>query len=203
MKNDISQIQCQECKDIKPRADFKGWAVKKGDQLYCKDCRRMFQWRTKNNNTIEYRKEYYSRPEIRERQKVHHKKYIERIKLDPEKLKNHRKKINSRSRHFRKIHPLRRISKYLCNQDKNSTITAFDLWKIAKHQKCLCALTGRPLTTDNVSPDHIVCRTHNGSSNIDNIRLVVKEVNVARNVLSDDAFINLCNDVIKWKSLNK
>jgi hypoxanthine phosphoribosyltransferase len=196
MNTNIPQIKCIECKELKPETDFKSWAVKENKQLYCKECRRKISWRIKNNNTVEYRKEYYNKEEVKKRQKIHNKNYWQRLKSNPEKLADFYKKTQEKKKIRWNKHPFKRLSMKLKLRDKNSTVKPIDLWHITKYQKGKCVLTGRKLTNENVSPDHIICLTHGGLTEPKNIRLVVKEVNNARGVLSDADFVKLCKDVV-------
>lgn len=77
-------------------------------------------------------------------------------------------------------------------------ISAFDLWKIAKRQKCKCALTGVQLTGETVSPDHMIPKSKNGQNIPSNIRLVLRSVNIMRHNLDDTTFFNLCKAVVKY-----
>lgn len=97
-------------------------------------------------------------------------------------------------------HPFVRIAKSLKKRDKSSTLTKFDIWKIARRQKLKCALTGRKLINSNISPDHIVPLSKGGTTSLENIRLVIKEVNLCRQTLSDIDFIEMCKDVVKFNS---
>jgi 5-methylcytosine-specific restriction endonuclease McrA len=58
-----------------------------------------------------------------------------------------------------------------------------------------CALTGRPLTLESVSIDHVVPVSNGGDSSVDNLELVAMEVNTAKGTLSRKAFVELCVDV--------
>jgi hypothetical protein len=75
-------------------------------------------------------------------------------------------------------------------------IAAIELWGLAKKQKLKCALSGRQLTNLNISPDHIIPISKGGIHSISNIRLVDRDINIARQSLSDEEFIQLCKDVI-------
>jgi 5-methylcytosine-specific restriction endonuclease McrA len=77
-------------------------------------------------------------------------------------------------------------------------VRPFDLWRLAKKQKCKCALTGQSLTKDNVSLDHIQPVSLGGNNNFDNLRLVTKRVNVARQNMTDLEFLQLCRDVVGY-----
>jgi 5-methylcytosine-specific restriction endonuclease McrA len=89
------------------------------------------------------------------------------------------------------------------NKRSESTdkISAVDLWKVAKRQKLICPLTGDKLTTENVSVDHIIPRSKGGKNTLDNVRLVVYYVNVAKNDLTDEEFLKLCKRVVNHFSL--
>lgn len=78
-------------------------------------------------------------------------------------------------------------------------LTAFDLWKQAKKQKLLCALTGIKLTKETMSVDHIIPMSKGGSNEPQNIRLVDKDVNLARRALTDEQFFALCQNVVNYK----
>ena len=78
-------------------------------------------------------------------------------------------------------------------------LTAGDLWKIAKKQKLLCVLTGIKLTRENMSVDHIIPMSKGGSNEPQNIRLVDKDVNLARRALTDEQFFALCRNVISYQ----
>ena len=47
----------------------------------------------------------------------------------------------------------------------------FDLWKIAKKQKCKCAITGLKLTPETVSVDHIISVSNGGKHTVFNQRI--------------------------------
>ena len=78
---------------------------------------------------------------------------------------------------------------------KKTTITYFDFWKLAKKQKLICPLTGRKLTNETISIDHIKPIGNGGKHELDNLRLVCLDANIARNDLGDANFFQLCKDV--------
>lgn len=112
-------------------------------------------------------------------------------KADPKYIEARKK----RSNRYWTRHVFMYLAKRLRHNGK-SDITGADLWKLAKKQKLLCSLTGRRLTRDNVSVDHICHKVNGGLNAIDNIRLVVKEANFARHTMTDDAFVKMCQDVV-------
>ena len=129
---------------------------------------------------------------------ANNKKWYEKHK-HTEKYKEKRR-IKQKNHYYR--HPFIRIAKAIKKGDKTSLLNKFDIWKIAKRQRLICALTGRKLTYDNMSPDHIIPLSKNGTSTIENIRLVIKEVNLCRQTLTDDEFVKICMDVVKYNTKN-
>lgn len=93
-------------------------------------------------------------------------------------------------------HTFLRLAKNVKRKDNKTQLTAFDIWKLAKRQKLICPLTGRRLTSDNISVDHIKHKKEGGKSIIENSRLVVKEANLARHIMSDADFLIMCQDVV-------
>jgi len=96
------------------------------------------------------------------------------------------------------FHRLSRQANYLY---KNGTLTSFDLWKIAKKQKLKCALSGVKLTCDNASLDHLISKSRGGVNIPSNVRLVIKEINIARQIMTDEQFISMCQNVVKFNNL--
>jgi len=69
---------------------------------------------------------------------------------------------------------------------------------LLKFQEYRCALTGRPLSTETVALDHIVPMSRGGQHNIDNAQALHKEVNKAKGTMSNEDFIQMCREVVKW-----
>ena len=97
-------------------------------------------------------------------------------------------------------HVFKRLAKSANRQYKNGTVTPFDLWKIAKKQKCKCVFTGQKLTSDNMSADHIISKSKGGLNVPSNIRLVLKPINIARQNMNDEEFVDLCKSVVNYSS---
>lgn len=91
-----------------------------------------------------------------------------------------------------------RLVKAIKKRDKSATITPMEVWSIAKRQKLKCALSGRQLTSTDISPDHIIPFSKGGKSDKSNIRLVTKQVNIMRHIMSDEELISLCNDIVRF-----
>ncbi len=81
---------------------------------------------------------------------------------------------------------------------KNERIKMVDLRAMLSKQNHKCALTGRELTSENCSIDHIVPLSKGGTHSIDNAQLVVAEANHAKGSLTQDEFGQLCRDVLGY-----
>ena len=112
-------------------------------------------------------------------------------------------KTNCKNKRIRsKTHIFNHMAKSIRKGDKTSIISKFDLFNIAKKQKLICALTGRKLTLNNISPDHIIPKARGGQSIPENIQLVTIEANRAKHMMNNNDFINLCLDVINFNKTN-
>jgi hypothetical protein len=109
-----------------------------------------------------------------------------------------KEKRKARSRRYYHNHAFIRLAKAIKKKDKNSKITANDLWRIAKKQKMICPISGRKLNNLNISPDHIIPKNNGGISDFNNIQLVTREVNLAKHILNKEELINLCFDILKF-----
>jgi hypothetical protein len=76
--------------------------------------------------------------------------------------------------------------------------TTTDLARMWKQQRGLCALTGRRLTRESAHLDHIVAKARGVTDEIGNLRWVCTEVNLAKRELSDEEFVALCSDAMRW-----
>lgn len=85
----------------------------------------------------------------------------------------------------------------LFNMHYGTSYTPLLFQKIWYNQNCKCALTGKPLD-DSSQIDHIIPLKKGGSSEINNLRWVCKEVNLAKRNLTDNEFYSLCNSVIEF-----
>lgn len=108
----------------------------------------------------------------------------------------------------RLAHPLKKLVN-ICNSnlkhrlESMHKLTAWELWKIAKSQKMKCPFTGERLTSLNVSLDHKIPISKGGTNNPDNIRLVIKWVNLMRLNYSDEEFIVICHKIANHCPLPK
>ena len=124
--------------------------------------------------------------------------YMRRLRSDPVRLEGWRKKKREYADKHRQRHPFKKLSKRLL-AEKGWKLNPLELWKLAKRQRLICPISGRRLTGQNVSVDHIVALTVGGKNELSNIQLTTKEVNVAKHILSTDDFIKLCDDIINYQ----
>jgi len=89
------------------------------------------------------------------------------------------------------------------NDIKNERIRMHDLREMLNKQNHQCPLTGRELTPDNCSIDHVIPLSKGGSHTKDNAQLVVAEVNHAKGNLTEEEFLQLCRDVVVHAGLKK
>jgi 5-methylcytosine-specific restriction endonuclease McrA len=110
-------------------------------------------------------------------------------------------KISERNSLFRKHHPFKELMRAVNANSKKrghpERIGYMDLYRLAKKQKCRCALTGDKLTRDNISVDHITPLSKGGNNVVENLRLVTYDVNIVKNSLSDLEFLTICKNVVR------
>lgn len=68
--------------------------------------------------------------------------------------------------------------------------------RLLEWQDYRCALTGRSLTPDSASLDHIVPVRDGGEHTIENVQVLHKEVNRAKSTLTHEQFIQMCREVV-------
>lgn len=113
--------------------------------------------------------------------------------------------ISNRNRNFREKHPFKELCRSTNSNSKKrgrtERITYMDLYKLAKKQKCRCALTGDKLCRDNISVDHIIPISKGGNNTIENIRLICFDVNIIKNSLLDSDFFTICKKIVNYNKL--
>lgn len=118
-------------------------------------------------------------------------------------LKRKREASKNNGKKFRDKHVFERMVKNLnrnlrnIGQNENHNVTANVLWSLAKKQKCRCAISGIKLTKDNVSIDHIKPLSKGGKTEIENIQIVDRHVNVMKNDKSLDELLFFCREIVK------
>lgn len=76
-------------------------------------------------------------------------------------------------------------------------ITAKQVLELVRQQGFRCAISGRALTPETASLDHVVPLARGGPHAIDNVWVVDHEVNTAKGTLPLEGFIAMCRDVVK------
>lgn len=75
--------------------------------------------------------------------------------------------------------------------------TPQELSRLWKTQRGLCALTGRRLDR-TAQLDHILPKCRGGADSIGNLQWLCAEANIAKRHLTDEEFLNLCRDCMRW-----
>lgn len=76
-------------------------------------------------------------------------------------------------------------------------VSVQELLALLSRQNYQCALTGRPLTPENASLDHVSPRHAGGQHAIENCQIVIREANAAKGKMLQDEFLRLCRDVVR------
>ena len=77
-------------------------------------------------------------------------------------------------------------------------ITITNVLRLVEFQQHRCALTGRTLTPETASLDHIVPVRHGGDHAIENAQLLHRDVNRAKTTMTSEEFIRLCREVVAY-----
>lgn len=67
---------------------------------------------------------------------------------------------------------------------------------LVRRQHFKCAISGRTLTPETASLDHIVPLAAGGGHAIENVWVVDHQVNTAKGTLSFEEFVAMCRDVV-------
>lgn len=102
-----------------------------------------------------------------------------------------KKRIFRKLRYFKY---LSRVLKYKCKT--GHLITPQELWSLAKRQRLTCPLSGRRLTRNNISIDHIIPLSNGGDNHPSNLRFVDYHANLAKAMFSDQELVLLAADII-------
>lgn len=137
--------------------------------------------------------------EIREAKRLH----MERRRLaDPEKVRAYQREIHARNRErniakMRLYYAKRFFWSRAMKLRSPERATYKQLAALWKKQRGRCALTGRRLDR-TADLDHIIPKTRGGGDNVGNLRWLCREVNMVKRNLTDDEFLTLCGEVMRW-----
>lgn len=73
-----------------------------------------------------------------------------------------------------------------------------DLRDLLESQGYCCALTGRPLTPQVAQLDHVQPISKGGKNVKTNAQILHAQVNQAKGTMSQDEFIEMCREVVRW-----
>ena len=161
---------CTDCKKDKPLTEF---YIRKSNGRPRKQCKRCHFLRSQTvwlptQKTLDNRKAYQ---------------------------KKNKEAFLANWRRHRKRHVFRYMAR-IANQRTQGEVTPFMLFCLAKYQKLLCPLTGRKLTKDNISLDHIIPISKGGTNSFSNLQLVDIQANRAKHVLSLEELKTLCQQIL-------
>lgn len=76
-------------------------------------------------------------------------------------------------------------------------VSVGNVLRLLERQNYRCALTGRPLTPELASLDHIVPVRCGGMHQIENAQVLHRNVNRAKTTMNNEEFIALCREVVE------
>ena len=76
-----------------------------------------------------------------------------------------------------------------------SNVTAKKVMELVESQRFRCSLSGRELTPETASLDHVLPLGRGGVHDISNVSVVDHQVNSAKGAMTVDEFIQVCRDV--------
>ena len=113
-----------------------------------------------------------------------------------------REKRNKRQNQWKRKHCIKRMvwnANIAAKQyDQTHSLTFQQVWGVAKKQRLICVKTGRKLTPDNISLDHIVPLARGGLNVIENVQLIVCAVNVMKRAMLEDEFMSIIRELYDY-----
>ncbi|GIW80420.1 MAG: hypothetical protein KatS3mg105_2227 [Gemmatales bacterium] len=98
--------------------------------------------------------------------------------------------------------PSASVGSALCTPTKperpHGPVTTGNVLQLLEWQGYRCALTGRPLTPDMASLDHVVPVRNGGEHRIEKVQVLHKEVNRAKSTMTNEEFVQLCREVVEY-----
>ncbi len=76
-----------------------------------------------------------------------------------------------------------------------ATVTAKMILALLEKQGYRCAISGRQLSPESASLDHIVPLSRGGEHGIGNVWIVDHVVNTAKGTLTVEEFVSMCRDI--------
>ncbi len=84
---------------------------------------------------------------------------------------------------------------------KPRAVTAKMILEMIERQGRRCALSGKELTPETASLDHVVPLSRGGAHDLTNLWVVDHKVNTAKGTLTVDEFVALCGDVAAYQRM--
>ena len=84
-----------------------------------------------------------------------------------------------------------------------SPVNVANVLRLLESQQYRCALTGRSLTPDMASLDHIIPVRCGGEHLVENTQVLHKDVNRAKTTMTNEEFIQLCREVVEHTAYGK
>lgn len=194
-KNNCTHKMCKSCKDEKDK-------LIRNKELKCSKCNQIKSHDNFYKHNRLHGSGFYSRCKV-----CLNEDNAEYAESNPDIIKGIQKRnrnkyrdmTNATRRIYRRIHKFQVMADNanLSAKKKSSgeTITAFDLWKIAKRQKLICPISGKKLNIDNISLDHKIAFKNNGKNTIDNLQLVDNDINTMKLDHPTEDFLNLIKTI--------
>jgi hypothetical protein len=81
-------------------------------------------------------------------------------------------------------------------------VSTENIMRLLEYQQYRCALTGRELSPETASLDHIIPIRLGGAHAMENVQVLHKDVNRAKGSFTNEAFIDMCREVVAlWRKL--
>ena len=79
------------------------------------------------------------------------------------------------------------------------TISARQVIERVKQQDFRCAISGRMLTPETASLDHILPLSRGGEHSFENVWVVDHQINIAKGTMTLEEFVNMCRQVTQYQ----
>lgn len=86
---------------------------------------------------------------------------------------------------------------------KPETIKAKDLMAMLERQGHRCAYSGRPLTPETATVDHVIPVSRGGTHDTGNLAIVHTDVNTAKASMTLEEFVQVCREVSQFARRHK
>lgn len=77
-------------------------------------------------------------------------------------------------------------------------VTTPRLFALLERQEYCCALTGRELTPETASLDHVMPVSRGGAHSMANLQVLHTDVNQSKRTMTQREFIDMCREVVAY-----